>query len=76
MPCGARVKPPNSFAEVGDHVEDAVGDGDEEDADDGEAEREQPQAEDDESLGSRSLHRRRHSNWLGSQVAAIALTAT
>ena len=45
-------------AEVGDHVEDAVGDGDEEDADDREADREQAQVEDDESLCALALHRR------------------
>ena len=49
--CGARVKPPIAVAEVGDHVEDAAGDGDEEDAHDREAEREQAQVEDDEALG-------------------------
>ena len=54
-------------AEVGDRVEDAVGDGDEEDADDGEAEREQAQAEDDEALGF-SPRIGGHSNWLGSQL--------
>ena len=45
------------FADVGDHVEHAAGDGDEEDADHGEAEREQAQAEDDECFGSISPHR-------------------
>ena len=46
-------------AEVGDRVEDAVGEGDEEDADDREAEREDPQAQDDEALRSISPHIRR-----------------
>ena len=46
------------FADVGDDVEDAAGDGDEEDADDGEGDREQAQVEDDESLGGGSLHAR------------------
>ena len=45
-------------AEVGDRVEDPVGDGDEEDADDGEAEREDPQAQDGEAFGSLPPHRR------------------
>ena len=57
-------------AEIGDHVQDSAGDGDEEDAHHGEAEGEQAQAEDDESLGGGPLHRR-HSNWLsGQEVAA------
>ena len=66
---GARVKPPSESPRSEIDVEDAAGDGDEEDADDGEADRQQSQAEDDEPLCLLSPHVGAHSNWLGSQTA-------
>ena len=59
---GVRAEIAEPVAEVGDHVADAVGDGDEEDADDGEAERQQAQAENDELLCRFSPHPSADSN--------------